>query len=138
MPLKEIKGNLFDDKESALAHCVAADFKMGAGIAVQFKKLYGHATYLQSLKNVKVGNTIICTYKDREIAYMVTKTVSSRCYPTYASLHDTLVNLFLNVKNKNIAMPRIACGLDKLEWDKVKLMIEELCPSDTNVIVYSL
>lgn len=36
--IKEIDENLFDlDIEFALAHCVAEDLRMGAGIAVDFK-----------------------------------------------------------------------------------------------------
>ncbi len=42
MSLKEIKQNLFTAPiDYALAHCVAKDFLMGAGIAVEFKKRYG-------------------------------------------------------------------------------------------------
>lgn len=34
----EVEGDLFSASgDYALAHCVAADLKMGAGIAVQFK-----------------------------------------------------------------------------------------------------
>lgn len=34
----DIEGDLFScSKDSSLAHCVAADMKMGAGIAVKFK-----------------------------------------------------------------------------------------------------
>ena len=31
--------------------------------------------------------------------------------------------IFLNIKL--LAMPKIGCGLDRLQWDKVKFMIEE-------------
>ncbi len=40
MSLKEIKQNLFTAPiDYALAHCVAKDFLMGAGIAVEFKNV---------------------------------------------------------------------------------------------------
>lgn len=36
--LKEISGDLFSaPSDYALAHCVSADLRMGAGIAVKFK-----------------------------------------------------------------------------------------------------
>lgn len=36
--LREIDGDLFSaPQEYALAHCVAADLRMGAGIAVKFR-----------------------------------------------------------------------------------------------------
>lgn len=38
--LKEINGDLFTAK-TALAHCVGADLKMGMGVAVRFKQLFG-------------------------------------------------------------------------------------------------
>lgn len=38
--LKEINGDLFSAK-SSLGNCVGADFRMGAGIAVKFKQLFG-------------------------------------------------------------------------------------------------
>jgi hypothetical protein len=38
--LKEINGDLFSATTS-LAHCVGADLKMGMGIAVMFKKMFG-------------------------------------------------------------------------------------------------
>lgn len=47
--LKTINGDLFN-ATCALAHCVGADFKMGMGIAVKFKDLYGQVEYLKSQK----------------------------------------------------------------------------------------
>lgn len=38
--LKEVNGDLFSAK-SSLANCVGADLKMGAGIALKFKQLFG-------------------------------------------------------------------------------------------------
>lgn len=36
--LREVNGDLFSaSEEYALGHCVAADMKMGAGIAIMFK-----------------------------------------------------------------------------------------------------
>lgn len=38
LTIREIEGDLFNaSKDYALAHCVASDLRMGAGIAVQFK-----------------------------------------------------------------------------------------------------
>lgn len=38
---REVDGDLFSaPKEYSLAHCVAADLKMGAGIAIKFRYLY--------------------------------------------------------------------------------------------------
>lgn len=56
--LKEINGDLFSAKTS-MAHCVGGDFRMGMGIAVKFKQLFGNvdALRLQNVSfNVKVNN----------------------------------------------------------------------------------
>lgn len=45
MDFKEIKKDLFKmSEEYALAHCISADAKMGAGIAVEFKKRFKRAS----------------------------------------------------------------------------------------------
>lgn len=44
--LKEISGDLFSAKTS-MAHCVGADLKMGMGIAVKFKQLFGREDELR-------------------------------------------------------------------------------------------
>jgi hypothetical protein len=45
--LKEMNGDLFTAKCS-MAHCVAEDLRMGAGIAVMFKKLFGRVDELKA------------------------------------------------------------------------------------------
>jgi O-acetyl-ADP-ribose deacetylase (regulator of RNase III) len=41
-------------------------------------------------------------------------------------------------KVKHLAMPRIGCGLDRLEWREVKPKIEEIfCDLDINITVYN-
>jgi len=52
MLLKEICGDLFSAKTS-MAHCVGADLKMGMGIAVRFKQLFGGEQELKK-QNVSV------------------------------------------------------------------------------------
>lgn len=43
MVLKEVNKDLFTvSKDYALAHCISADFKLGAGIAKEFDKRFDH------------------------------------------------------------------------------------------------
>lgn len=44
--LNEVNGDLFSATTS-LAHCVGADFRMGMGIAVKFKSLFGGESELK-------------------------------------------------------------------------------------------
>lgn len=65
---------------------------------------------------------------------LVTK---ERCFhkPTYDTLYDTLVDMREQCEDFDItklAMPLIGCGLDKLEWDKVKDVIEDVF-ENTNI-----
>lgn len=50
--IKEINGDLFSAK-TAMANCVGADLKMGMGIAVKFKQLFGGEA---ELRNQNVDN----------------------------------------------------------------------------------
>lgn len=63
--------------------------------------------------------------------------------PTYDSLKIALINAKLyslmiadkgtkEPKPVRLAMPRIGCGLDRLEWSKVKEIIEEVF-ADTDI-----
>lgn len=55
--LKELNGDLFSAKTS-MAHCVGADLKMGMGIAVKFKQMFGGES---ELRNQKVM-IVYCVY----------------------------------------------------------------------------
>lgn len=57
--------------------------------------------------------------------------------PTYKTLKSALLDLKRQlIKNSEpeIAMPMIGCGLDKLQWAKVKAIIEEVF-DNTNIDV---
>ncbi len=151
MPIRQQKGqfmkyieecrDLFSVPDDVyFAQCISADFAMGKGIAVQFnqrfdtknkiKTRYGAYSGLHTWDNGAEG---FCLLADN-----VLNLVTKRKYyekPTY----DTLKNALEDMKQmcrqhniKKIAMPQIACGLDKLQWDKVSAMIQEVF-SDTEI-----
>lgn len=137
MSITEIKGDLFSvDEKTSLCHCVSADFAMGAGIAVEFKKRFGP---IKPRDELCAGTSYPLRAGDRTVFYLVTKTNYWE-KPTYGNLHESLVAMkaqldYLSIKK--VAMPRIGCGLDRLEWDKVKKLIEKLLPG-IEVLVYVL
>ena len=106
---------------------------MGKGIATQFKKRFGkiQELYHQRKKPGKVAfiQTAPNINGDRNyIFYMVTKTRYFQ-KPTYKDFNLSLEKLRDEciIKNiKTISMPRIGCGLDKLDWNIVKNSIEKL------------
>lgn len=137
----EVVGNLFDVPSNySLAHCVSEDLKMGAGIALEFKKRFKGYNEL-IMQNPKVRNVIFLKKSNRYILYLITK---KRYFhkPTYEDLFYTLVNLrnFCDKHNITIlAIPKIACGLDKLNWKRVLYMINWVFEgSNTLIRIHSI
>ncbi|CAD7083229.1 unnamed protein product [Hermetia illucens] len=138
--LKEIEGDLFSaPKSTSLAHCVGGDMGMGGGIAVVFKKVFGRVDELLA-QNIGTGGVAVLKDNDRYIYYLVTKDYSYQ-KPTYESLRASLDSMRKHmVANKvnNLAIPRIGCGIDGLEWDKVKHELETVFgPEEINITVYN-
>ncbi|KAJ8949652.1 hypothetical protein NQ318_010071 [Aromia moschata] len=95
---------------------------MGAGIAKQFRETFGGQEELKDQRK-KVGGGVVLLRRgeERNIYYMITK---EKYYhkPSYKSEWDALKELkkvCLQNQDLRLAMPKIACGLDGLEWEKV-------------------
>lgn len=135
---REEKGDLFAlDNTWSLAHCVGADFQMGAGIATEFKKRFGSVDEL--LKQKKgVGEVATLQVDGRSIFYLVTKESSSKSKPTYESIEKAVQEMFAIASKHGIsklAMPRIGCGLDRLQWTVVKEIVLKHKPMEMSVVV---
>lgn len=77
-------------------------------------------------QRASAGGLAFLNIKGRFIYYLVTKALS-RGKPTYDTMWSSLLCLKTHIKKNNVkklAMPRIGCGLDRLDWDTVKQMIE--------------
>lgn len=137
--ITEIQFDLFDLPHGCLlAHCVSADFAMGAGIAAQFTCRYpGMRQYLYDhYYDLDDPDTYVGpgAYPYMDVVNLVTKRRHWE-KPTYATLRTALEDLkryAAELGVKRIGMPRIGCGLDKLEWDQVKPIIEEVF-ADTDI-----
>lgn len=116
-----------------LAHCISADFALGAGIAKKFDEVYNMKFKL--FKNYdgyeyECGDCLVVD----NVFNLVTK---PKCYhkPTYESLKEALKAMkeyVLYFDIDKIAMPHIASGLDRLQWDQVLEIIKEVF-EDTDV-----
>lgn len=120
---KEVQGDLFCSSD-CLCHCVSEDLNMGKGIAVAFKEKFKSVEELKK-QQVKMGGVAILQTENRFIYYLVTKV---RYYhkPTYDSVRKSLEAMRAHIIQNNVvslSMPKIAAGLDGLEWDKVKEII---------------
>lgn len=132
MKLNEKKGNLFElDGKYTLVHCISEDCAMGAGIAVEFKKRFGMKSYL--LETIQQAPkyypcAIFYPFGKQKVINMITK----KKYwnkPTYESFVIALKevrDICIGREIKYLAMPKIGCGLDKLQWEKVREIIKEI------------
>lgn len=125
MTINVEKRNLFDvPRKYLFAHCISADFTLGAGVAKTFNKTFD------------MRNKLLKQYPDFEyvkgealLVDGVYNLVTKNRYwekPTYSSLNSALEDLREQVIDNHVeylAMPKIGCGLDKLDWDIVYNMI---------------
>ena len=131
MKYKEEIGDLFDvPKDYYFAHCISADFVLGAGIAVQFDKRFNmrqelkehYPDYIKKYDDPKfLGGCILI----KNVFNLVTK---KYCYnkPTLDSMNKAIQALRKGCekyKVKKLAMPLIGCGLDQLRWIDVAHII---------------
>lgn len=136
--LVEICGDIFKatPKYFALAHCVSADLRMGRGIAVRFRQLFGKVDELARQKQLPGGCAHIVV-NGRCIFYLVTK---QRCFhtPKYLHLRMSLQKMRDTVEEygiDSVAMPRIGSGLDGLKWNLVRAIIEDVF-RDSPVLIH--
>lgn len=129
MTYSEEKRDLFSVPEDYyLVHCVSADFALGKGIALEFRKRFDMKNKLKAS-----GQSGKCILIDR-VFNLVTKETFRR-KPTMQSMTECLHELRNQVVEKNIkklAMPLIGCGLDGLDWNEVSEQVRGVF-SDTDV-----
>ena len=122
-----------------LAHCISADFGMGAGIAIQFNKRFNmknkliknYPTYIDKFRIDGAHGD--CILQDK-VFNLITK---ERYWdkPTYTLLFEALQQMYKLCDMsgiKKVAMPTIGAGLDKLDWDKVSTLIKDVF-KDTDI-----
>lgn len=128
MILKEEKRDLFNvENKYYLAHCISSDCEMGAGIAVVFQKQFGLRNILLTKYNPNKRKHPTCILEKR-VFNLITK---ERYWhkPTYETLQDSLnemKKIIINNDIKFVAMPKIGCGLDRLQWGKVREILNEI------------
>lgn len=136
-----VTGDVFScPEDEALAHCVSEDFRMGAGIAVIFRHMFGGLTELREQKK-STGQCAVLKRGGRSVYYLITKKRASQ-KPTYNSLEDSLKDMrshCLENGVRRISMPRIGCGLDRLEWPRVAEILDRVFGhTNISVTVYTL
>jgi O-acetyl-ADP-ribose deacetylase (regulator of RNase III) len=133
MEIIHVKGDLFNNNVKEpyyYAHCISADFALGAGIAVQFDKKFNLRSQLLS-KYPKYNNWFARENKDHQygdcildsgVLNLVTKT-NYWNKPTRKSVREALEKA-KEICNENgistICMPKIAAGLDRRPWKETE------------------
>ena len=162
MIYNEVQKDLFTlDNSYILAHCISADYALGAGIAKVFADKYNVKSLLLKgfgskwFVNKWDGNgrcDLTPSYGTEDgtgywlVANLVTK---EKCYhkPTYDTLRQALEDMKIELLNlrvpkkitrkiTKIGMPLIGCGIDGLKWDKVSAIIKEVfADTDFEILV---
>ena len=133
MVFKEEKRNLFEvDEKYQLPFCISADGAMGTNskgqavpcIALEMVKKFPELEALRGNKYNRVGE---CNWVDRTLAIVTKEKYWHK--PTYDTMRDALLamrGLCYQEDIKFIATYRLGCKLDKLEWPKVRALIQEI------------
>ena len=137
---QEVIGNVFDSKDS-IAHCVSTGFKMSAGIARHFKRKLP-TKYPSNLDQSYTPLWPQWLPETRRYLYHLVTKQKYFNKPKYSTLRASLERMRTHAENNSIpriSMPCIRTGLDQLDWDKVKLLIQETFrTSPVQVEVYIL
>ena len=140
MICKEEKCDLFSlPKEYMLAHCISADYALGAGIAKSFRDNLKVKDALLKLNNKNgwdgKGRCEIVSVRNAsgETIYVANLITKCRYFhkPTYESLEESLLDFKRKLSHdfpevKKIGMPLIGCGLDRLRWENVSVIIKQV------------
>lgn len=135
-------GNLFSIESGLIVNCISADVHMGAGIAKDFDRKFRLDKETLKMKKTKVGVAYIIN-DDTAVSrgYLVTKdTYDSK--PTEDTMRSCLKSLFRQCERariREVFMPKIGCGLDKMKWEDVRQWIEEYIDGkDLKVVIFHL
>lgn len=138
----EVKRDLFEvPRYYYLAHCVNGNYTLGAGIAKVFAEKMNMQNRLKRKYPIKDGEQTKYIGKALLVGNVFNLVTKAYHYnkPTYESLRSALKDMHNQCEEleiKYLAMPKIGCGLDRLEWDKVSVMVREIfCDLDIEVLV---
>ena len=133
----EERSDLFNYEGKAwLAHCISADFGMGKGIVTQFNYRYNLKNFMikNFARNNWTGSGYCLAAREFKVFNLITKE-KARYKPTYKTVRQALIGMrnYATAHNiRTIAMPLIGCGLDSLDWPKVREIIQTVF-KDTNI-----
>lgn len=145
MLITEVQQDLFTVPQGYyLAHCISGDYALGAGIAKKFNEIYNMRFKLHKNYPIPDGEKFDNVGRALLIDNVFNLVTKNRYFekPTYDTLRETLEDMKYQCDDLDInklAMPRIAAGLDRLDWEQVKEIIDEVFEdTDIQVVICSL
>lgn len=147
--MKYIQGDI-TTTDLTIAHGVNCQNKMGSGVAKalytkwpQVKEQYhircdnwssDYPPLLGSVQQVSIGarNPVYNLFTQQYYGY------DGRRYLNYGAIASGFLHLVNNVGLKEIAIPKIGCGLAGGDWNIVSSLIEDIAKDKMIVTVYSL
>lgn len=144
MTIREENRDLFTVPQGYyLVHCITGDFSLGAGIAKKVDEIYNMRNKLENsygtifTEDTYVGEALIV---DNVFNLVLKKNPNKKA--KYKKLRQCLEDMKIEMENyliTKIAMPKIGCGHEGLEWERVREIIEEVfSDSDVEILVCSL
>lgn len=139
-----IQGNLFESPAQVLTNTINCAGAMGAGIALEFKKLFPamHQDYLLRCKNGEVRPGIPYLWENDSVQILNFPT--KRHWKENSRMEDIeqglayLVNNYQKLGIATLALPPLGCGLGGLSWGDVRPIVEKHLGEiqDLEVFVY--
>jgi O-acetyl-ADP-ribose deacetylase (regulator of RNase III) len=134
-------GDIFTMSSSySLAHSISKDCKLSRGIARMFKSNFGRVDEIRDQKT-DTGGVAILDLGQRVIYNLVTKErdPDKSIYDSISRALKAMQRDAIERNVKKIAMPRIGCGPDWLEWEHVKdILVSVFKDTDIEITVCTL
>lgn len=142
MPVKYVRGDLFLSEAQTLAHGVNCRGRMGAGIAVEFRRRFPkmYKEYRQRCHHEELRPGDLLLWKESTPWVLNLATQDRTSGATIAFVEECLTGLARGRANDGItslAMPRIAAGLGGLAWHEIRDLIDSILgPLPIPIFVY--
>lgn len=135
-------GDIFATNVDAYAHGCNCQGKMGAGIAIEFRKrwpsMYKEYAALCGMGHLRPGNVFEWSNVEPRIFNLMTQP-DTKHSATVEAIKESMEEMIRQARAKkirSIAMPVVGCGLGGLDWEtQVKPVIESLDTRDIDLYI---
>lgn len=134
---REVMGDVFRIEKGAIAHCITSDYSLGAGLAKDLDEKYALKSTLRNIGTNIYPDCLLIKNGDLNIFNLVTKK-DRYDHPTYDNLEETIIKLKEQMIEEDIDtvyIPQIGCGKDRLDWKKVKPILQKIFGKDKKASV---